>query len=192
MIGTAATRKDEILKSAAVLFREKGYAATSMRDLAGAVGMEAASLYNHISNKEEILEVICTTVANLHAENLSTVDRLSVNALEKLRALVRAQIGLYMAHPELSAVAEDEWKHLNEPFRTEFLLKRREYEGALRNLITLSQNEGQLKRVDTRLALYTMLSALQWLHHWYRRERPLSADKIEEELMEMIFSGLMN
>src|ERR1051325_4646194 len=68
------TRKDVIIAKAAKLFREKGFSATSMRDLAEHVGVEAASLYNHISSKAEILQEICFKTANNFMSHIEEVD----------------------------------------------------------------------------------------------------------------------
>ena len=57
-------RKDQIIEAAALLFKKKGYAGTTMRDLAAELGIEAASIYHHIKSKEELLEVICFEMAN--------------------------------------------------------------------------------------------------------------------------------
>ena len=64
MVNKRTTRKSLILQKAAAMFREKGYAASSMRDLADAVGIEAASLYNHIKSKSEMLHEIIFRIAN--------------------------------------------------------------------------------------------------------------------------------
>ena len=69
-----ASKKDLILRKAAAMFREKGFAATSMRDLAESVGIEAASLYNHIRSKNEILEAICFDVANRFNTNMDIME----------------------------------------------------------------------------------------------------------------------
>ena len=69
-----ASKKELILRRAAAMFREKGFAATSMRDLAEMVGIEAASLYNHIRSKNEILEAICFDVANIFNTNIETTE----------------------------------------------------------------------------------------------------------------------
>ena len=69
-----ASKKNLILKKAAAMFREKGFSATSMRDLAETIGIEAASLYNHIRSKNEILEAICFEVANRFNTHLETIE----------------------------------------------------------------------------------------------------------------------
>lgn len=190
MISTEVSRKEAILIEAAKLFREKGFAATSMRDLASSVGMEAASLYNHIDNKEELLETICRSIAQKHSENLTKLNGETLTALEKIERLIRHHIRINAKWPHMSAVAEDEWRHLSEPVRTDFLNKRRAYENSLRSLIDEAKQSGLIKEVNTQIALYTLLSSLQWLYHWFRQDRPIGSSEIEEEMVDLILNGL--
>src|SRR5882724_5260088 len=87
-----STRKETIIETAARLFRERGFSATSMRDLAEQVGVEAASLYNHISSKAEILQEICFKVANQFIQHIEEVDSKDWNAIKKIETILRFQI----------------------------------------------------------------------------------------------------
>ncbi|HRI20849.1 MAG TPA: helix-turn-helix domain-containing protein, partial [Panacibacter sp.] len=86
------SRKEVILKASAKLFREKGYKAASMRDLAVKVGVEAASLYNHIRSKAELLHDICFNVANVFFEHINIVEASAGSPIEKLETLLRFHI----------------------------------------------------------------------------------------------------
>src|SRR6188768_2583998 len=86
------TKKEAIIEIAAKLFHEKGFSATSMRDLAEHVGVEAASLYNHIQFKSEILQEICFKVANDFTTNMENVDTSEQSAIGKVEALLRFHI----------------------------------------------------------------------------------------------------
>src|ERR1041384_8313480 len=87
-----ASKKELILKKAALMFREKGFAATSMRDLAETVGIEAASLYNHIRSKNEVLEAICFDVANRFNTNMDAIEISQSDSISKLETLLRFHI----------------------------------------------------------------------------------------------------
>ena len=93
-----SSKKDTIIEKASKLFREKGFGAASMRDLAENVGVEAASLYNHIQSKSEILQAICFKVANDFLSNLDQVQASSEPALKKLELIIRFHIRMMMDH----------------------------------------------------------------------------------------------
>src|SRR5574339_453529 len=87
-----ASKKEFILKKAAQMFRDKGFAATSMRDLAETVGIEAASLYNHIRSKNEILETICFDVANRFNLFMDDMEANNQPVIKKIDTLLRFHI----------------------------------------------------------------------------------------------------
>src|SRR6478752_6845831 len=107
-----STRKDVIISKAAILFREKGYSATSMRDLAEHVGVEAASLYNHISSKAEILQEICFRVATNFMSHIEEVEQSKRTEIEKIEAILRYHIRMMVERYEEVYVSDREWKHL--------------------------------------------------------------------------------
>ncbi|HKG68629.1 MAG TPA: TetR/AcrR family transcriptional regulator, partial [Segetibacter sp.] len=68
------SKREIIIVQAAKLFKEKGYKAASMRELATALGVEAASLYNHIESKNDLLNAICMNVANRYTSNINSIE----------------------------------------------------------------------------------------------------------------------
>src|SRR4030095_4828272 len=91
-----ASKKDLIIQKAACMFREKGFPATSMRDLAEAVGIEAASLYNHIQSKSEILQEIIFRIANDCNVHLASVDNPSQDNIRKIESLIRFHVQMML------------------------------------------------------------------------------------------------
>ena len=107
------SRKDQIREIAQAMFREKGYAATSMRDLAAAVGIEAASLYNHIKSKEELLKEICYDCAEEFFTAINTVISSNVNADLKLTLAIQEHVKVVTNNLDGSAVFLHEWRVFN-------------------------------------------------------------------------------
>src|SRR4249920_570468 len=115
------TRKEIITLAAARLFREKGFPSTGMRDLAGDVGVEAASLYNHIRSKSELLQEICFRIANDFTAQLLKVETdASLNCLQKLEAIVRFHISMWITRLDEVMVTNNESKYLEEPYHSTF------------------------------------------------------------------------
>ena len=167
-----------------------GFKAASMRDLAGAVGMEAASLYNHISSKSELLETICMTIADQYLGTLAVAKKKGQTPTEKITTLIKLHIRVITANPHMVAVAHDEWRHLDELPKQNFINKRNQYEMTLKGWIDEGKKADQLQNLDTEIMLFTLLSSLQWLHHWFRKERSIDKEKIEYEMVELLLGGL--
>ena len=106
-----STKKEVIIEKASRLFREKGFGAASMRDLAEHVGVEAASLYNHIQSKSEILQTICFKVANEFMTNLEAVEASNQTTLKKMEMIIRVHIRMMLEQYEYVYISDHEWRH---------------------------------------------------------------------------------
>ena len=102
-------RKELIIKEAAIIFKQKGYSATSMRELAEKVGIEAASLYNHIRSKDEILEEICFNVAHEYLSFITDIEKSNNTYSEKLSNLIDTHVRLIIKCVNELSVANNDW-----------------------------------------------------------------------------------
>lgn len=185
-----STRKDVIIEQAAILFREKGYAASSMRDLAEKVGVEAASLYNHINSKAEILQDICFTVATEFMTFIAQVELKNTSSLEKVEEILRFHIRHMIEKYETVYVMDREWKHLNEPYLPNFQNQRRSYRQRFAAVIEEGIRNGEIKNIDAPTAVLIMLHAVSGIESWHRSKRKIPADQLEENMVLMLVGGL--
>ncbi len=168
------TRKEEIELKATELFREKGYAATSMRDLAANLGIEAASIYSHVRSKEEILQKICFRMANEFLGKLTEVENSNLSPIGKLKKIIIEHTKVITKDIPASAVFWNEWKHLSKPFIDDFQLMKNTYEEKFINIIDQSVISKEFKKTDNKFTAMVILSALNGIHQWYKPEGPLS------------------
>lgn len=184
------TKRDEIREAAARLFRDKGYAATSMRDLAGAVDIKASSIYNHFESKEDILRQICLDNAQRFLAGLQEVEVSDGSATEKLRALISLHIQI--ATEDLTSITafNDEWRHLKEPYLSEFKAIRRDYERRFQAIIEDGMRKGELRSIDPHIATYTLFSSMRWLYDWYKSGQRISADDLQRDISTLLMNGL--
>jgi len=184
------SRKDIIVEEAATLIMEKGYVATTMRDLAGRVGIEAASLYNHIKSKEQILGEICFSLANKFTTEMAIIEVSNETSIEKIKKLIKLHVNVNTESASLASVMNDEWRHLSEPELSSFLALRESYE----NKFLIILNEGiinhEFRAMDSKITLYSMLSSIRWLQHWYTNEREMSIENIQENLIKLLLQGI--
>src|ERR1700754_2953118 len=163
------SRKEQVIRRAAELFREKGYVASSMRDLAQKLGIEAASLYSHIRSKEEILHNICFEMAAEFRKSLEEVEKQKgLRASEKLNLGITGHVKVMARDLTASAVFMNEHRHLSQPYLRDFLLLRINYINRFKAIIEEGMRTAEFKdSIDKKLAVMTLFSSLNWMPMWY-------------------------
>jgi len=185
-----STKKEIIIEKAARLFREKGFGAASMRDIAETVGVEAASLYNHIQSKSEILQAICFKVANEFISRLDEVERNSEPNLKKMETIIRFHIRMMLEKYEYVYISDHEWRHLPEPYLSNFLNQRRSYRKRLSDIIEQGINKNEMKNIEPYVAVLTILSAISGIESWQRSRKSTSAETLESNMVKYLIEGL--
>lgn len=184
------SRKEQVIRKAAELFRDHGYAATSMRDLANALGIEAASLYSHIKSKEEILQSLCFEMAELFRASLEEVEKQEISYTDKLRLGIRGHIEVMSKDLIASAVFMNEHRHLSQPYLRDFLLLRINYINRFKNIIEGGIKSKEFGGVDTKLAVMTLFSSLNWMPNWYDPSGIINPADLGDQLAGMLIEGL--
>ncbi len=185
-----ASKKGLILQRAATMFRERGFAASSMRDLAETVGIEAASLYNHIRSKNEILEAICFEVANVFNEKIQEVEGSRQSYINKIESILRFHIEQMIDNYEKVIVTDREWRHLDEPYRANFQNQRRTYRKRFAAIIEDGISRGEIRRIDAPTAVLVMLHAVNGIESWHRSQAKISAEELTNHMIRILIDGL--
>ncbi len=172
------------------MFREKGFNATSMRDLADAVGIEAASLYNHIKSKNEILESICFEVANRYNSNMDQIEAGNQKPITKVETLLRFHIRQMTNNYEEVYVSDREWKHLNEPYLSNFHTQRRVYRKRFASIIDEGIRNNEIRKIDSPTAVLIILHAISGIESWHRSTARVSAQELEDNMVMIMIDGL--
>ena len=184
------TKKEIIIEKAARLFREKGFGAASMRDLAETVGVEAASLYNHIQSKSEILQAICFKVANEFISHLEKIEMSGEPTLKKMETIIRLHIRMMLEQYEFVYISDHEWRHLPEPYLSNFLNQRRSYRKRLGDIIEEGIHKNEMKDIEPSVAVLTILSAISGIESWQRSRKSINAETLESNMVKYLIVGL--
>jgi AcrR family transcriptional regulator len=184
------SRKEQIIVTAAQLFKQKGYEASSMRDIALVLNIEAASLYHHIKSKEEILELICFTMAQKFLSAIAEVNDIYFNAEEKLRKAILHHVEIITEDINKSAVFLREWRSLPENSLKDFMLLRNHYESEFTHIIENGMQEDIFENVDKKFAVLSILSSVNWINEWYQADGKMNAEEIAKKISDFVMGGL--
>ena len=185
------SRKEQIEKEAAILFKDKGYSASSMRDLAQKVGIEAGSLYSHFKSKEAILQKICFDMASSFFESLDSIENRGLSAEAQLRNAIKAHLDVLTEDPNETIVFQNEWKFMSEPYLADFIQMRREYENRFKKILNTGIQEGVFNNHDLTILSLTLLSALNNTSNWYRKTENSNTENIADKLSSIFLTGLI-
>ena len=189
MCPITSTRKLEIIEVATNLFKEKGYAGTSVRDISAIIGIEAASLYSHVSGKEEILQGICFDMAHKFLKAQEKVINSGVQDPQKLLHQVISQHVLLITE-NLSAVAVfwNEWRYMSEPFFSDFVTMQRTYEQHFKDIILTGIAQKAFRPVNATFSTMAILSSLNGIQKWHNYT--LSPEEMANAFADLFIQGL--
>jgi AcrR family transcriptional regulator len=187
----AEARRLDILKAAARAFRERGFPAAGMRDIASAADLSPGNLYHYFRGKDEIL-FFCQdrTLGRLLAA-LATARRGRQPLPARLADLAKAHVLCLVDEVEGSA-AHIEVDALPTRLRSQIVAKRDRYERGVRALVAAGMRQGALRSTDSTIATRAFLGALNWTAYWYRPDGPHSAQHVAAVVADVAVSGLLN
>src|SRR5690349_21540372 len=135
-------RRLQIEEAASALFRERGYAATSVRDIAQALNLQGGSLYAHMASKEDVLWSIVSRAADRFNAEVGPIAATDAQPQVKLRDMIRAHVGVVTSVQKDAAVFLHEWRFLSPDRRTEMSARRDDYERLFRDVIAAGTTSG--------------------------------------------------
>ncbi|WP_121908003.1 TetR/AcrR family transcriptional regulator [Ulvibacter antarcticus] len=185
------TRKEEIVSVASQLFKEKGYNAVSMRDIAQAMGIKAASLYNHITGKQEILSTLILKVAYEFTSGMSSVLDKPTRPLQKIEDLIILHIDVTVNYSEGLAALNNDWMHLENQDLDAFVKMREDYEANFRSIIKEGIEVGEFKPRHPEVILFSILSTLRTLHLWFQKRGKLDVNVLKKDMVEVLIKGMI-
>ena len=183
-------RKQQIEEAAGRLFSERGYAGTSVRDIARELDLQGGSLYAHISSKEEVLWGIIREAGKGFLAAVEPIASGPGTCGERLQAMARAHIRVITADTRSALVFLHEWRFLDQAHRDEILAMRDRYEALYRTLIREGAETGEFTAPDPVTAAAAMLSSLNGVAWWFSEEGTLSPDEIADRISDLYLFGL--
>jgi AcrR family transcriptional regulator len=184
------TRRQAIEDAASSLFRERGYSGTSVRDIARAVDIQGASLYAHVTSKQEVLWSIVERMAGRFEAAADAIEAADPGGATfgpgvYLIDLVRAHVGVITDDIERASVFVHEWRALQGDRRAEIAGRRDAYEARFRAVIADGIRSGTFQGPDPLVAAGYILTALNGLVTWYRPDGRLSPRDIADSYADL-------
>jgi TetR/AcrR family transcriptional regulator, cholesterol catabolism regulator len=184
-------RRAEIYRTAAQIILSKGYDATSVNDIANALGMTKAGLYHYISGKKELLfDIMNFGMDELHEEVV--IPALAIPDVgARLRCMIVNHALLVTRGQGAVTIIVDEMTALTPAQNRKVTQRKRAYVDFLRDTLNQLKAEGKLHDVDTTAAAFSLLGMILWLSRWFRQDGTLTAEQVAEEIVKIAFHGLL-
>jgi AcrR family transcriptional regulator len=190
--GEVQPREQQVRAAALRLFRDKGYHATSMRDIAAEVGINKGSLYSYIRSKEDLLIPFFERAMGLllaEIEAISADDSLSPT--ERLKKAIKAHILNVTDNLDILTVYLSEWRQLTTDSLTTVRQQRERYAALFLAIVEDGVKRGEFRAIDPRISALGMIGMCNYLFRWYRPDGRLKPEQIADELTDMLLSGVL-
>jgi TetR/AcrR family transcriptional regulator, cholesterol catabolism regulator len=191
--------RQEILRTAARLFQQRGYDATSMNDVAAALKLSKGGLYHHFESKDAILFQIMWHAMEITEDRvINVVRRIDASQQrggmeERLRTLIRLHIEVVLSPEDREITVMLHENHPLPPvYRRKINARKKDYLHFVENLIADVQRERNSQTpVSARAAAFALLGMINWIYQWYKPDGPLTGRALVDQFTEIFFRGAL-
>lgn len=184
-------RKTEIISVSAQLFQEKGYSAVTMRDIAQAMNIKAASLYNHIKSKQEILVLIVIEIAEEFTNVMNEIVSADISSIQKIEKVIQLHIDITLRNSDALACLNNDWMHLTDNELHYFIKMREEYEQNFREIVKKGIQTKELQNINPEVIVFSTLSTLRTLYLWYNKSKNLNEATLRKNMSQVLLNGIV-
>ena len=189
---TAIDSRQEILRTAARLFQQRGYDATSMNDVAAALKLSKGGLYHHFQSKDEILFNLMNHAMDITQERVIDQVKRVEGPEERLRTLIRRHIEVVMSVRDREITV---MLHENHPLppamRRRVNARKKDYVHFVESLVAEVQQGRPSRGVTPRAAAFALLGMINWIYQWYRPDGTLREESLVRQYTEIFFAGAL-
>jgi AcrR family transcriptional regulator len=185
------SKEQEIISVAARLFKEKGYRATTLEDIAAAVGMLKGSLYYYIRSKEELLYLVVRDPIRQAYGKLEEIVTSETPATAKITQAILNHMTVFHEHYPHIAVYLHDYHHLMQKLQKNIIETPKHYQRLWATLLQQGVESGELRAdLDIKVTAYAILGMCNWVYRWYNPHGALSAGEVAEVFTKLVLTGL--
>jgi AcrR family transcriptional regulator len=186
-------RRKELVEAAAAVFREKGFEAATLNDVAERLNTDRASLYYYVGSKDDLLQEIVRSVLDSNVSMAEGIRKRKGSALEKLQLLITEMMGSFEKnYPHMYVYTEDMnriAKQDSEWARTVVHATKR-FESIVVGIIEKGKDEGTIRHdLNTEIAALAVFGMVNWTHRWFRPGHKYNADQVAREFSRLCLEG---
>ena len=185
-------RREEIIETAIDIFYEHGFHKASIRDITEKMGLTKAAIYYHFRNKEEILFIIVDQATKELLFLLKSSLSMDRDPIENLKSLIINQIRYMEFNRKKVKIMVEDKRFLGGRLRSIIKDQERTTFYLFKSYVENLQNEGKIKKFDLNTVTFGIFAMINWLDHWYRPNKKLTLKQIADEIVNILFYGLLS
>jgi TetR/AcrR family transcriptional regulator, cholesterol catabolism regulator len=183
--------RDDILDTAAQVFRHKGFHGASMSDIADALKVQKPSLYHHVKSKQEILLALLDRALGMLTDHMAVISAQVIPPDQKLRQMIRGYLSALADNADLAGVLLFEHRSLDKKTHTRHVPQRDKFEALWRDVLNDGVKSKVFELKDVNLAARALMGVMNWTLTWYQPNGEKSIEQIADDYSDFMLKGML-
>ena len=183
-------KRNALLTTAAQMFNERGFHATSLDDIAARLNVTKPTLYYYVKNKDEILLECVKKGLHMTLDGIEASRAAGGNAIDQLRACMQVYADI-VTQPFGMCLIRVGDEEVPEPSRTELRRMKSEIDLAFRRLVAQGVQEGSLQPCDPKMTAFVIAGALSWIGRWYQPGGEYTPEQVAQQCIATLCDGVL-